>query len=135
MGYNGTEIPLIFSRKKHKMRVLDIDLDFFLADCCPLAELGHRPSLPGHEPWEEPAVRAFLEKPPAVAGAAGTSVVRGAQRKSSGASAPRLRRTEERQPFTLLFSRNQRPPISTQGMADVFALRSADASPFRTPST
>ena len=50
MGYNGTEIPLIFSRKKHKMRVLDIDLDFFLADCCPLAELGHRPSLPGHEP-------------------------------------------------------------------------------------
>ena len=32
MGYNGTEIPLIFSRKKHKMRVLDIDLDFFLAD-------------------------------------------------------------------------------------------------------
>ena len=43
------------------MRVLDIDLDFFLADCCPLTELGHRPSLPGHEPWEEPAVRAFLE--------------------------------------------------------------------------
>lgn len=43
------------------MRVLDIDLDFFLADCCPLAELGHRPSLPGHEPWEASAVRAFLE--------------------------------------------------------------------------
>lgn len=61
MGYNGTEIPLIFSRKKHKMRVLDIDLDFFLADCCPLAELGERPSLPGHEPWEASAVRAFLE--------------------------------------------------------------------------
>lgn len=43
------------------MRVLDIDLDFFLADCCPLAELGHRPSLTGHEPWEASAVRAFLE--------------------------------------------------------------------------
>lgn len=43
------------------MRVLDIDLDFFLADCCPLAELGERPSLPGHEPWEASAVRAFLE--------------------------------------------------------------------------
>ena len=31
------------------MRVLDIDLDFFLADCCPLAEPGERPELPGHD--------------------------------------------------------------------------------------
>lgn len=44
------------------MRVLDIDLDFFLADCCPLAERGARPALAGHEPWAEEKVRAFLEK-------------------------------------------------------------------------
>ena len=43
-------------------RVLDIDLDFFLADCCPLAEIGQRPALQGHEPWEPDAVRLFLEK-------------------------------------------------------------------------
>ena len=44
------------------MRVLDIDLDFFLADCCPLAEPGRRPALKGHEPWPEQQVRDFLEK-------------------------------------------------------------------------
>ena len=43
------------------MRVLDLDLDFFLADCCPLAEKGERPALTGHEPWQEETVRAFLE--------------------------------------------------------------------------
>lgn len=43
------------------MRVLDIDLDFFLADCCELAPLGERPPLSGHEPWDETRVRAFLE--------------------------------------------------------------------------
>ena len=43
------------------MRVLDIDLDFFLADCCPLAAYGERPGLPGHEPWPEEEVIAFLE--------------------------------------------------------------------------
>ena len=43
-------------------RVLDIDLDYFLADCCPLAEQGERPALQGHEPWTEAEVRAFLEK-------------------------------------------------------------------------
>lgn len=43
------------------MRVLDIDLDFFLADCCPLAEKGQRPCLEGHEPWSQEAVIAFLE--------------------------------------------------------------------------
>ena len=42
-------------------RVLDIDLDYFLADCCSLADPGQRPSLEGHEPWEPAAVRAFLE--------------------------------------------------------------------------
>ncbi len=44
------------------MRVLDIDLDFFLADCCPLAPLGERPALPGHEPWAPEAVTDFLER-------------------------------------------------------------------------
>ena len=43
------------------MRVLDIDLDFFLADCCPLAAVGERPVLSGHEPWSGEAVRRFLE--------------------------------------------------------------------------
>ena len=44
------------------MRVLDIDLDFFLADCCPLAPYGERPSLPGHEPWPEAEVDRFLRE-------------------------------------------------------------------------
>ena len=43
-------------------RVLDIDLDYFLAECCPLAAAGERPRLQGHEPWDEDAVRAFLEQ-------------------------------------------------------------------------
>ena len=43
-------------------RVLDIDLDYFLAECCPLAEPGRRPALHGHEPWTADAVRSFLEK-------------------------------------------------------------------------
>ena len=42
------------------MRVLDIDLDFFLADCCPLAPFGQRPQLKGHEPWEAERVDLFL---------------------------------------------------------------------------
>ena len=42
--------------------VLDIDLDFFLADCCPLAALGERPELAEHEPWPIEAVTAFLEE-------------------------------------------------------------------------
>lgn len=44
------------------MRVLDIDLDFFLADCCPLADPGERPDLAGHEPWPEDEVIRFLEE-------------------------------------------------------------------------
>lgn len=43
------------------MRILDIDLDLFLADCCPLAERGSRPELAGHEPWCENEVIKFLE--------------------------------------------------------------------------
>ena len=42
-------------------RVLDIDLDFFLEDCCPLAEPGQRPNLTEHEPWAAENVRTFLE--------------------------------------------------------------------------
>ena len=43
------------------MHVLDLDLDFFLADCCPLAKPGQRPVLAGHEPWSESEVCHFLE--------------------------------------------------------------------------
>lgn len=43
-------------------RVLDIDLDYFLAECCPLAEVGQRPMLLGHEPWEPAQVCRFLEE-------------------------------------------------------------------------
>ena len=43
------------------MRILDIDLDFFLEDCCPLAEIGKRPEPAGHEPWSEEQVVRFLE--------------------------------------------------------------------------
>ncbi|MFR7610904.1 MAG: hypothetical protein ACLUZ4_09185 [Christensenellaceae bacterium] len=44
------------------MRVLDIDLDFFLADCCEPAPVGARPDAAGHEPWQAEKVREFLEK-------------------------------------------------------------------------
>ena len=44
------------------MRVLDIDLDFFLADCCEPAPVGMRPDAAGHEPWQAEKVREFLEK-------------------------------------------------------------------------
>ena len=43
-------------------RVLDIDLDYFLAECCPLAAVGERPILAGHEPWAPDSVRVFLER-------------------------------------------------------------------------
>ena len=39
------------------MRVLDIDLDFFLADCCEPAPAGARPDAAGHEPWQAEKVR------------------------------------------------------------------------------
>lgn len=43
------------------MRVLDIDLDFFLKDVCPFAEAGQRPDGKGREPWPKEEVSAFLE--------------------------------------------------------------------------
>ena len=53
--------PLHKDSEDMSMRVLDIDLDFFLKDCCPLAEPGKRPALNGHEPWNTEEVRSFLE--------------------------------------------------------------------------
>lgn len=43
------------------MWALDIDLDFFLSDCCPLAPKGERPPSETASPWTEAAVTAFLE--------------------------------------------------------------------------
>ena len=43
------------------MQVLDLDLDFFLSDCCPLAPKGERPSSDCASPWTEAAVASFLE--------------------------------------------------------------------------
>ena len=73
MGYSLNLYQYIMLEKERKVvccrkrgrtmqRVLDIDLDFFLAECCPLAEPGQRPCLQGHEPWSEDAVRVFLER-------------------------------------------------------------------------
>lgn len=44
------------------MRVLDIDLDFFLSDCFPLADMGKRPDIMDKHVWKKEEVRAFLEK-------------------------------------------------------------------------
>ena len=43
------------------MWVLDLDLDFFLSDCCPLAPKGERPSKDCASPWTEADVVSFLE--------------------------------------------------------------------------
>ena len=43
------------------MWILDLDLDFFLSDCCPLAKRGERPSDCCANPWKEAAVVSFLE--------------------------------------------------------------------------
>ena len=43
------------------MWVLDLDLDFFLSDCCPLARKGERPASDCAHPWTEAAVISFLE--------------------------------------------------------------------------
>lgn len=43
------------------MKVLDLDLDFFLSDCCPPAALGERPQAHWATPWNAPQVRDFLE--------------------------------------------------------------------------
>ena len=42
------------------MRVLDIDLDFFLSDTCPFAEEGSRPDEASAAPWLKDEVRRFL---------------------------------------------------------------------------
>lgn len=47
--------------KNKTIRILDIDLDFFLEDCCDLALPGERPDVRDHEPWEEKRVCSFLE--------------------------------------------------------------------------
>ena len=44
------------------MNVLDLDLDFFLTDCCPLAKQGERPDASYAQPWPEEAVAAYLEQ-------------------------------------------------------------------------
>lgn len=43
------------------MYVLDLDLDFFLDNVCPLAERGQRPDANQATPWPEEQVRSFLE--------------------------------------------------------------------------
>jgi hypothetical protein len=43
------------------MRVLDLDLDFFLNNVCELAEYGRRPDISQAQPWPEDKMRAFLE--------------------------------------------------------------------------
>ena len=44
------------------MRVLDLDMDFFLSGPCPLAELGERPEEGCVKVWSEDAVVRFLEE-------------------------------------------------------------------------
>ncbi len=44
------------------MKVLDLDLDFFLSDCCPLAKKGERPASDAAAPWDAAAVAAYLEQ-------------------------------------------------------------------------
>ena len=44
------------------MRVLDLDMDFFLSGPCPLAALGERPDESCAEAWSEEAVVRFLEE-------------------------------------------------------------------------
>ena len=43
------------------MRVLDLDMDFFLSDPCPLAAKGERPDEASAQVWSEEAVVRFLE--------------------------------------------------------------------------
>ena len=44
------------------MRVLDLDMDFFLSDPCPLASLGERPDESCAEVWSDEEVIRFLEE-------------------------------------------------------------------------
>ena len=43
------------------MRALDLDLDFFLSNVCPLSAPGKRPDGAIARPWSEEKMRAFLE--------------------------------------------------------------------------
>lgn len=59
----GAERTICYNeRGGEHMRVLDLDLDFFLSDCCPLAPMGERPLESCAVPWTQEAVRDFLEK-------------------------------------------------------------------------
>ena len=56
---------LVFRGKEvynRRMMVLDLDLDFFLTDCCPLAKKGERPCSDAAKPWDEAAVTDYLER-------------------------------------------------------------------------
>lgn len=44
------------------MKVLDLDMDFFLTDACPLAPLGGRPDESCAQPYSDEAVIRFLEE-------------------------------------------------------------------------
>jgi len=44
------------------MRVLDLDMDFFLSDPCPLAPMGERPDEESAQPWSDAEVIRFLEE-------------------------------------------------------------------------
>ena len=44
------------------MKVLDLDMDFFLTDACPLAPLGERPSETCAEPYRDEQIIRFLEE-------------------------------------------------------------------------
>lgn len=44
------------------MRVLDLDMDFFLSDPCPLAPLGQRPDESCAKVWRDEDVVRFLEE-------------------------------------------------------------------------
>ena len=44
------------------MRVLDLDMDFFLSDPCPLAPLGERPEESCASMWSEEEIVRFLEE-------------------------------------------------------------------------
>ena len=44
------------------MKILDLDMDFFLTDACPLARLGERPDERCAQPYPDDEVVRFLEQ-------------------------------------------------------------------------